>query len=360
MSFLEKVNTLNKELDKINSYKEYKQKIIDFFNEFDFPIIDKYDYRYNVYFMYYVLMVISRKNIPLHGEVYACCYFPEIYFMLSIGLTKKAWENKQKIIREILIKLFGENSTNPIFLKLISYLDTDLSKSLNDKSSLAEFNYLYGLKIDKNYVDFPINDISKEYNYIMINATYNLLKLDSIIMYKDIPKMATKLLDEKTVNDYLPYDSYEITPAKEPYYSIDNHKEITKIGIDYNNGFCSIFLEEFDNQEKDNFLNGKIYGSISPLIFEMKLAKEWYSQQSSDKKSLEEVNDINKTIKNIIHKNFDIKSIKKTMKNLVKNLSKYLLDEKEIVYFEKYIYNAINLDELNERILYDYVKEYFS
>lgn len=363
------VETLQPSIEQIDTYDQYVGLLKDKFTPLvakEYPRTDTYDARrYGLYYQFcaYRLIdeIIKEKSLkmPFYAQIYGITVIPDLYHLLNVSLTHKEWEAKKEEIIKELNSIFGEDSTSAIVTRLRNMISVDTNNKQTNVSSLAMYNYLYGFHVDVSFVDQLSSNLPKDFNYILINATYNLDKLDAIIMYKNIPRMDTKLIRKDMLPDYVPYTEYPVKQAKEPVRLLNNKSSQWKIGIDYNNGYCTLFTEQLDSKEKDKFLAGKLYAPCDVSIFDIEMRRRWAFRLNETKESYDTVESRVSKISGIVSSVFS-KDKYLTIKRLTDQLKDWLINSNEFKYFNIYMENAVELQEWTADFLSDYVKDYFN
>ena len=355
-------------LESINDYDQYVSTLKRSFEPIiakEFPKTDSYDGRkYSVYYQFCAYRLIEeviikkRLTMPFYAQLYGITVLPSLYYILNVGLTRDEWEDKKREILEGIDNIFGADSTSAIVTRLRKMITIDTNNKQTNVSSLAMYNYLYGFITDRAFIDQPLTNLPKDFNYILVNATCNLDKEDAIIMYKNIPRMDTKLVSKDMLSEYIPYTTYPTKTAKEPVHIIDNKAKRWKVGIDYNNGYCTIFTMIMDETERDKFLAGKLYESCSASLFDIEMRRRWAFRLNEEKESADIVETrISKIIGIVTDMFSDDKYL--TIKRLTERLKEWLINEKELKYFNVYMENATELQEWSIDFLTNYIKDYF-
>ena len=346
----------------MEEYRKYKEEILSKFS--GFPKLSKYDINKDYdYYMYCALQVIQhlkekRSGMPIHAQMYAIIVLPELLHTLNYKLTRDEWSEYKKSLQACSDELFGEDSTSSTATKIRNFLAKDYSKYGNEKSSLAEFNYLYGLTPDTSRVDKEFSSLDKSFGYLFVNANHHLEKEDSIIMYREIPKMQTKLLNKDTLKDYVPYDSYPVKKVDKSYYLIESGAGKWKVGIDYNNGYYTLFKEEFTKEGIDRIIAGEVCGSISPIRFEIELYKKWLYKELDNKRDMSAYGTLLTKITNIVRESFS-KDKFDTAKKLLKKLHPFIEHPSEEKYFKYYVENVATVNDWTLERVHDYILDYY-
>lgn len=362
---------VEKAITKLESINDYDQYVILLKETFE-PIVSKeypktngFDNRtYSLYYQFcaYRLMdeIITEKRLrmPFHAQIYGLTVIPSLYHILNVGLTRKEWNDKKQEIIEGIDELFGADSTSAIVTRIRNMVSVDTDNKRTNVSSLALYNYLYGFYVDHTFVDQPLANLPKEFNYVLVNASCNLDKEDAIIMYKTIPRMDTKLIKKDMLDAYVPYTDYPVKPAKEPVRLINNKVSQWKVGIDYNNGYGTVFTMIMDEKERDRFLAGKLYAPCNASIFDVEMRRRWTFRLNEEKESSEVVASRVAKIPSIVSDAFS-KDKYLTIKRLIDRLKDWLINDKELKYFNVYMENATELQEWTADFLTDYIKDYF-
>lgn len=368
MTLNETVELVLHKLEGINEYEQYVSLLKSSFEPLvskEYPKTDKYEpQKYSVYYQFcaYRLMeeIVVRKQLimPFHAQMYALTVIPSLYHILNVGLTRKEWEEKKKEIIDGINDIFGADSTSAIVTRIHEMINIDTDNKRTKVSSLAMFNYLYGFQVDIGFVDKSITELSKDHNYILINASCNLNKEDAIIMYKNIPRMDTKLIHKDMLAEYVPYTSYPVKTVKEPVRMVDNKAPTWKVGIDYNNGYCTLFTTVMDEAERDRFLAGKVYAPCDMNIFDIEMRRRWAFRLNEEKEGSDIVEMRVAKIASIVTSAFS-KDKYLTIKRLIMQLKEWLISPREEKYFNIYMENAVELQEWSIDFLTDYIKDYF-
>lgn len=368
MTLEDTVEQVLSKIEKINDYDQYVNILKQSFGPIvakEYPKTDRYDGRkYSVYYQFcaYQLMdeIIVKKHLvmPFYAQLYGLTVIPSLYHTLNVGLTHEEWETKKQEISDGIDKIFGSDSTSAIVTRLRNMVSVDTNNKQTKVSSLAMYNYLYGFRVDYAFVDQPLTNLPKDFNYVLVNATCNLDKEDAIIMYKTIPKMDTKLISKDMLSEYVPYTTYPIKSVKEQVHMINNKANQWKVGIDYNNGFCTIFTMIMDEKERDKFLAGKLYGSCDSTLFDIEMRRRWAFRLNEEKESTDTVETRVSKIPGIVNDVFS-KDKYLTIKRLTDRLKEWLINDKEFKYFNAYMENATELQEWTVDFLANYIKDYF-
>lgn len=355
-------------LESINEYDQYVSLLKETFEPIvakEYPKTVGYDNRkYSLYYQFcaYKLMdeIIKEHQLkmPFHAQLYGLTVIPSLYHILNVGLTRKEWEDKKQEILNGLDGIFGADSTSAIVTKIRKMASIDTDNKMTNVSSLAMYNYLYGFQVDYSFVDQPLTNLSKDFNYVLVNASCNLDKEDAIIMYKTIPRMDTKLIKKDMLEEYVPYTEYPIKPVKEPVRMINNKAAQWKVGIDYNNGYGTIFTMTMDGKERDKFLAGKLYAPCNASIFDIEMRRRWAFRLNEDKENSEIVSSRVAKIPAMVTDAFS-KDKYLTIKRLTDTLKEWLINDNELKYFNVYMENATELQEWTVDFLSDYIKDYF-
>ena len=367
MSFEEIIEDANEKVKTINDYDQYVYMLKSTFDaicEKEFPKMEFDNRKYYLYYQYcsYRLIdeIINKKQLsmPFYSQIYALTVIPELYHLLNVGLTHEEWRHKKQEIMDGLDEIFGAESTMAVVTKLRQMVSIDTDKKLNNVSSIALYNYLYGFTVDYNFVDKKLSELDKNFNYVLINASCNLDKEDALIMYKNIPKMDTKLINKEMLPEYVPYTDYPVKSAKEPHRIVDNKATKWKVGIDYNNGYGTVFIEQLDNAEIKKFIAGKLYASCNASMFEIEMRRRWAFRLNEDKEGADIVNVRISHIHGIVNECFS-KDQYLTIKRLTEKLQEWLVNKNEQKYFNIYMENAVNIEKWDKDFLSDYIKTYF-
>lgn len=247
-------------------------------------IIDNIDIScINIYAQYFInLLITNQKQFKI-----ACKNLDENHYMklLSIILIyspktidlimyNKTIE-QYNTLRETLIKTIESLSQrNKNTSKVIKMLRYELTNDFTKITSFEYFYYITWAKFKQEFVDMEINNLLKyDCDILHINATYNLKHLDTLIMYNNVTytitiPVLTKELIEKTKR-YKYIDN--IVVANTPYTITDNKLQIKNnittedviIIIDYNNGYCTVCLTNYNTittnkQFANDIINRKI------------------------------------------------------------------------------------------------------
>ncbi len=368
MTLEDTVEQVLHKLESINDYDQYVALLTESFTPLtstDYPKTDGYDGRkYSVYYQFcaYRLMdeIIKEKHLtmPFHAQLYALTVIPSLYHILNVGLTREEWNAKKEEIVNGIDGIFGAESTSAIVTRIRNMVSIDTDNKRTNVSSLALYNYLYGFQVDYAFVDQPLSNLPKDSNYVLVNASCNLDKEDAIIMYKTIPRMDTKLIKKEMLAEYVPYTSYPVKPAKDPVHMINNKASQWKVGIDYNNGYGTIFTMTMDEKERDRFLAGKLYAPCNSSIFDIEMRRRWAFRLNEEKETSNIVESRVAKIPAIVNDAFS-KDKFLTIKRLTEKLKEWLVNNKELKYFTLYMENATELQEWTSDFLSDYIKDYF-
>ena len=368
MTLEDTVERVLQKLESINDYDQYVALLKESFRPLitnGYPKTDGYDGRkYSVYYQFcaYRLMdeIIKEKQLkmPFHAQLYALTVIPSLYHILNVGLTHTEWTEKKEEIVNGIDDIFGAESTSAIVTRIRNMVSVDTDNKRTNVSSLALYNYLYGFQVDQSFVDQPLTNLSKEFNYVLVNASCNLDKEDAIIMYKNIPRMDTKLIKKDMLNEYIPYTDYPVKRAKDPVHMINNKSKQWKVGIDYNNGYGTIFTMIMDETERDKFLAGKLYAPCNASIFDIEMRRRWEFRLNEEKEASDIVEARVAKIPSLVNDMFS-KDKFLTIKRLTEKLKEWLISDKELKYFNLYMENATELQEWSTDFLSDYIKDYF-
>ena len=367
MSFEEIIERANEKVKTIDDYDQYVAMLKYTFEPICAKGYPKPDFDNRKYYLYYqycsyrlIEEIIVKKNLvmPFHAQIYGLTILPDLYHILNVGLTHEEWHNKKQEILDGLDDIFGAESTMAVVNKLRQMISIDTDAKANNVSSLAMYNYLYGFTADYNFVDKKLTELDKSYNYVLINASCNLDKEDALIMYKNIPKMDTKLLKKEMLPDYVPYTDYPVKSTKELHHVINNKSHKWKIGIDYNNGFGTVFVEELDDKEIKKFLAGKLYASCNSSMFEIEMRRRWAFRLNEDKEGADVVETRISHIPGIVSDCFS-KDQYLTIKRLTEKLQDWLINKNEQKYFNIYMENATSIEKWDKDFLSDYIRTYF-
>jgi hypothetical protein len=368
MTLEDTVERVLDKLEKISDYDQYVNILKQSFGpivESGYPKTDGYDnHKYSVYYQFcaYQLIdeIIVKKQLkmPFYAQLYGLTVIPTLYHVLNVGLTREEWETKKQEILNGIDEIFGADSTSAIVTRIRNMVSVDISNKQTKVSSLAMYNYLYGFRVDFAFVNQPLTNLSTDFNYVLINATYNLDKEDAIIMYKNIPRMDTKLISKDMLSEYVPYTTYPVKPVKEPVHMVNNKAKQWKVGIDYNNGYGTVFTEVMDETERDRFLAGKLYESCSATLFDIEMRRRWTFKLNEEKETADIVETRVSKISGIVNELFS-KDKYLTINRLTERLKEWLINDKELKYFSVYMENAVELQEWSVDFLANYIKDYF-
>ena len=368
MTLEDTVEQVLHKLEAINDYDQYVSTLMESFKPListEYPKTDGYDARkYSVYYQFCAYRLINeiikekQLKMPFHAQLYALTIIPSLYHILNVGLTREEWNAKKQEIINGIDSIFGSESTSAIVTRIRDMVSVDTDNKRTNVSSLALYNYLYGFQVDYSFVDQLLSNLPKDFNYVLVNASYNLDKEDAIIMYKTIPRMDTKLIKKDMLDEYVPYTSYPVKSAKDPVHMINNKAAQWKVGIDYNNGYGTVFTMIMDETERDRFLAGKLYAPCNASIFDIEMRRRWAFRLNEEKEASNIVEARVAKIPAIVNELFS-KDKFLTIKRLTDKLKEWLINDKELKYFNLYMENAAELQEWTADFLTDYIKDYF-
>lgn len=344
----------------------YARKLYDMLND-EYPKI-YYKQGINIYIEALMLKMIDNVKIPSYCELYVITKYPYFIELIYYGKTKKEWLEYRKVLLNDLNEYMGSNSILNDYNKMKTMLTTDFDKNKSTLTTLNYFQYLHGyeykkeligIKFDNYMKDTILNNLNIEekydFNILSLNMTYNLLFLDSIIVYKNIPRYKQKLLNEDTIEKFIPYffskpdiknDMYEI------YDCYNNKLETLKydktfIAINYNNGYCTIALNPetkyITKDNLDNLINQKIYHKPSKKDIDNYITINFFNQLEFPKNKKIELDKEYLLLNNILNESF-VNNVDKTIDN-IKNNDKInkLININEKIYFDIYIDNLKNI-----------------
>ena len=200
-----------------DSYLTKIKQIISTFNPSDLSNLPKhYSFQQPVdeYADALTIFYIQNPNLtfPIHSLAFILLYHPFLISLFQLNHTIDSW-NKLRL--QLLEEINNNFSSLPQAKSIIQILSTEPPKQ-NTLSSLQLFHYLIGFyfksyTISKTSSELQpiINALIKDQSitpshliFILVNASYNVRRRDSIICYHDIPPSKAKILDESTVKNF--------------------------------------------------------------------------------------------------------------------------------------------------------------
>lgn len=222
---------------------------------------------------------ISLAKFPNECIILMLIRYPYFINILQCNRTFKQYINYRKSLLETF-EIMYPMKTNEMVNHVYELLTTDI-ESVYDirKCSMIEYlHYLMGFRFEKGSVAITADLLPKgsDVSYLIVNLTYNIDNLNSIIIYKDNPKIKDKILNVNNIPKYKCIEKpANISKATVPFISvnefmhpIDEYKPRVYILLCYNDDKdlekCHYTIAYYgtDGYVDGRFINNMLQGSI--------------------------------------------------------------------------------------------------
>lgn len=418
------VNQMNYDEDVIKPAKHLLQKLISLpFNKW--PMVKDVE---NVFMTVeaislFIIYHYDKRNfnvihkIPLHWIVQVLSVHPMFVNIIQCGFNLEEFTNYVSQLIESIDNSFGEN--NILFKELKKLLLTEISNDMNTSgnsgnnnntngksemsnngnvngngtSSLHQTHYLADLDfkysptttgLTKEELIEKAKEISNNapFMFIFINISHNLSNTDSIVVYRDIPKLREKILNQSNISLIDPFIiPKENIPNSSNVFSFfdSNFQEISgELPHLGSNGIYFVVINygdvkhhytiagHFDSyEEADNYIKGKVRPIIDVNILDEYLKTSYYTNQANGaSNTIDNVNDIHELKQEYSQLSSIIKdSMSQDIEQLINNVmskisSINIIHKREYPYFRAYLQGLKKLELINLQTVIDYITAY--
>ena len=333
--------------------------------------------------MLYTYTKGTKFDYPLHSIILVLLKHPFFINMFQCGKNMNEWKKFVSDIDNELIEMFGETNSSSLINNLKMLLNKDCSDS-SSFSSIHKFHYLTDFWFEAETTGITGNELLSKMNelnliddntiFVSINVAYNLHNLQSIVIYKNIPKLREKILNPSTIDSLNPfkYPKSIQKPTKDFYILNNKLEKINEIPSSISKSFVLISYNDSENhyslanfgenraltpEETRKFVDYKVLKIINSEVFDYYLKEEFYNKISSTKRN---VNDLKKDYIKLTQIVSDIysKSTQNTFStkliSAVESIS--LIDSHELPYFKLYV--SKNIEPFDLQNVLSYVTSY--
>lgn len=245
------------------------------------------------------MKTVLSKPIDIYGEALTVLLIREPYIILPIRLITFVLINHPFMLNVIQCK-HNQESWEVLRQQIIESIDNDYSsipqakqlKQLLSQQTLDQrlcssfhlFHYLMGFYFKPETTGKTGEELKPIIHQLMssgiiisINASYNINRKDSIVVYQDVPRSNTKILNESTIDKF---NSFYYSPVRQTVntaYDIldaNTFKKLERIPKDYKQSLVLISYND-DNNLQTNHYTIAHYGKTSTLDY--KLTQEFIS-----------------------------------------------------------------------------------
>lgn len=373
-----------------SSYDSYLTKIkqiISTFNSSNLSNLPKhYSFKQPVdeYADALTIFYIQNPNLsfPVHSLTFILLYHPFLISLFQLNHTIDSWN----ILRLKLLEEINNNfSSLPQAKSIIQILSTEPPKQTTI-SSLQLFHYLIGFYFKSNTISKTSSELqptidsliaeqqisAKHLVFILVNASYNVRRRDSIICYHDIPPSKAKILNESTIKNF---ESFSLSPCSQypgsPFsiYS-SSWQKLSDLPSDFTHSlvlinYCDskdvptnhftiayygkgMFL---DRQTTFDFISFKILKTIPLPLISFYLTESYYNRICTDSYDIDQLKrsytQFLNTISEVFNTTSSISDFRSKLISSVKVNHSDLIPSSEIKWF------ALYLTKLNKLSNYD-------
>lgn len=196
-------------------------------------------------------------------------------FLVNLLLVGKTHEEFFVVVQELLHEI-GDNPSSA-GEKLLKELLTPTPERLSG-SALHLLHYLGGLTFSDDKVYLPKSDISFSdgLGRICINMSYKVRDQSTVIVYKPVMRLKTKILSTSAMENYKSFLQLPTTEPKEPLGIVGDISKGAHVLLDYNTtpGYVSVANETLSAKEAKDFVEFRYRCSIPREVFVEYLATE--------------------------------------------------------------------------------------
>lgn len=330
------------------------------------------------------IFYIQNPNLsfPVHSLTFILLYHPFLISLFQLNHTIDSWN----ILRLKLLEEINNNfSSLPQAKSIIQILSTEPPKQTTI-SSLQLFHYLIGFYFKSNTISKTSSELqptidsliaeqqisAKHLVFILVNASYNVRRRDSIICYHDIPPSKAKILNESTIKNF---ESFSLSPCSQypgsPFsiYS-SSWQKLSDLPSDFTHSlvlinYCDskdvptnhftiayygkgMFL---DRQTTFDFISFKILKTIPLPLISFYLTESYYNRICTDSYDIDQLKrsytQFLNTISEVFNTTSSISDFRSKLISSVKVNHSDLIPSSEIKWF------ALYLTKLNKLSNYD-------
>lgn len=328
-----------------------------------------------------------KFNYPLHCIVNVLIKHPFFINILQCGKNLNEWKEFAENLNHEMLLMFGDTNSSGEINRLKSLLN---QKHINNESSLHKFHYLIGFWFESEMIGITGNElISKLKNssiidentiFISINVSFNVSNDESIIIYKDIPKLKEKLLNIKTIDLFNPFiQPKHIYKAKKDYNILNNNlEEINALPSNYSKSFvllcyndsekinqCHFSLANYaetkylSKEDTQNFIEYRVLKTVDVKLLDFYLKEEFYNKICSEKKDVVELKKDYIKLMQLIKESFNSVDKNKFITKFIERLTPTnIIPIQELPYFKLYLSKIKTMDPFSFDTVSDYILSY--
>ena len=334
--------------------------------------------------MLYTYTKGTNFDYPLHSIAIVLIKHPFFINMFQCGKNITEWKKFVSDVNNEIISMYGETNSSSAVNNLRKILNQDCSTSSSPLSSIHKFHYLTDFWFVADTTGLSGNELLNKMTegnliddgtiFVSINVAYNLHNLQSIVIYKNIPKLREKILNINTIDSLNPfkYPSQVIKPTKEFYILNNKLERLNELPSTFSKCFVLISYNDSESfvsshyslanfgenkyltpEQTKKFIDYKVLKIVNSEIFDYYLKEEFYNKIGSDKRN---ISDLKKDYIKLIQLTTDVFH-KSTQKNFGEKLYSQietlsLIDSHELPYFKIYLSKIIEPFDLQTVLNY--------
>lgn len=337
----------------------------------------------------------NQLTLPNECVILMLIRYPYFINILQCGRTYRQYLKYRKSLLDTFETMYPMK-TNEMVNHVHELLSTNIEDvyDIRKCTMVAYLHYLVGFRFEKGSVAITADQLPKgdDISYLIVNLTYNLEDLNSIIIYKDNPKIKDKILNVDNIPKYKCIERpANVTKAREPFVSVDTslhtieeYKPKVYVILCYNDypelQKCHFTIAYYgDNGYVDGtFVNNMLQGSLPRSLTDEDvwncINTTFLKTFSDDPESIDTLHDELRRLSDIVTKAYDdVKRENKSgvymFEGFIKNVLAderlaNILDTEEMPYFKIYLTNCMviyanNSEDVNIKdMLTTYVLSY--
>ena len=331
--------------------------------------------------MLYTYTKGANFQYPLHAIAIVLIRHPYFINMFQCGKNMEDWKKFSSAINEEIISMFGETNSSSLINNLRETLKHDVKEDITTPSSAHEFHYLTDFTFEEDVVGLTQNELLTKLQektliddttiFISINVAHNLHNLQSIVIYKTIPKLREKILNPSTMSSLNPflYPTSIDKPTKDFYILNSKFEQIPSLPASFSKAFVLISYNDSEHhyslayfgesksltpEQARQFVDYKVLKVVNSEIFDYYLKEEFYNKIGSNKK---DVNDLKKEYIRLIQLVSDTYSKSPNSRVFSERLlsridTLTIIDPHELPYFKLYLSKSIEPYDLPNVLSY--------
>ena len=171
----------------------------------------------------------TQIDIPNECYILMLLRYPYFINILQCNKTFAEYKSFRKSLSDTLDIMYP-SKTNQNVIHVQNLLNTNITETYNIRkcSAVHYFHYFIGFRFDNRYIAVTPDKLPNDADcsYFIVNLSYNLKKLSSIIIYHDNPKIKNKILNPVNIPKYKCLEKPSIIiRATEPFISVDTNFE---------------------------------------------------------------------------------------------------------------------------------------